>query len=242
MCTVTLIARRAGYALGMNRDEQLTRATALPPAEHDLDGRTALFPSEPTGGTWVGVNDVGITFALVNWYAIQTRTPKSAVSRGEVVRRTLAVDSIADADGVLAALPLHRMGPFRLIGVFPAQRRVLEWRWNLKKLERVTHPWRTSTWISSGFDEPGAQRTRSQLFRKALRQSSAGQRNWLTRLHRSHLPERGPYSTCMHRTDAATVSFTEITISRRKASMRYTPGPPCCTDALPAIDLPISHR
>jgi hypothetical protein len=242
MCTVTFIARRAGYALGMNRDEQLTRATALPPAKHDLDGRTALFPCEPAGGTWVGVNDVGITFALVNWYAIKTGMPRSAVSRGDVVRQTLAVDSIAEAGSVLAELPLHRMGPFRLIGVFPARRRVLEWRWNLNRLMRLSHGWESKTWISSGFDEPGAQRVRGRSFHKALRQNSAGQLDWIRRLHRSHRPERGPYSICMHRSDAATVSFTEITLSRREASMRYTPGPPCCTDALPAIDLPISHR
>ncbi|MBL9168726.1 MAG: NRDE family protein [Verrucomicrobiales bacterium] len=242
MCTVTFIARRAGYALGMNRDEQLTRATALPPAKHDLNSRTALFPCEPTGGTWVGVNDVGITFALVNWYAIKTGMPRSAVSRGEVVRRTLAVDSIAEADSVLAALPLHRMGPFRLIGIFPARCRVLEWRWDLNRLKRLSHSWQSKTWISSGFDEPGAQRVRGRSFHDALRQNSAGQLDWIRRLHRSHRPERGPYSTCMHRDDAATVSFTEVTVQSRKACMRYTAGPPCCTLPTPAVHLALNHH
>ena len=60
MCTVTLIARRNGYALGMNRDERLARVAALPPKNQRLERRHALFPSEPNGGTWIGVNDAGV--------------------------------------------------------------------------------------------------------------------------------------------------------------------------------------
>jgi hypothetical protein len=56
-------------------------------------------------------------------------------------------------------------------------------------------------------------------------------------LHRSHGTERGPYSTCMHREDAATVSYTEVTVSRQRADMSYTPGTPCCTVSMPSICL-----
>jgi hypothetical protein len=31
----------------------------------------------------------------------------------------------------------------------------------------------------------------------------------------------------MHRADAATVSYTEVAISKTRAVMRYQPGPPC---------------
>jgi hypothetical protein len=41
----------------------------------------------------------------------------------------------------------------------------------------------------------------------------------------------------MHREDAATVSYTEVIVSRRKAIMRYIPGAPCCTPPAPAIGL-----
>src|SRR5205814_4875575 len=56
---LTFIARRNGYALGMNRDEKLTRAAGLPPRLTHLKGRAVLAPSEPSGGTWIGVNDAG---------------------------------------------------------------------------------------------------------------------------------------------------------------------------------------
>ena len=240
MCTVTLIARRHGYALGMNRDEKLTRVSGLPPARQRLGSRDVLFPSEPNGGTWIGVNDTGATLALINWYSITARVAGQTISRGEVVKCALRSDSSALVDAALAELPLARVNPFRLIGVFPTHKAVVEWRWNLERLEHLEHPWRTSTWISSGFDEPGAQQTRAKAFREALRQRSACGLDWLRRLHRSHGPERGPYSHCMHREDAATVSYTEISVSRQTATMRYTPGSPCCTAPLAAAQLTVS--
>jgi hypothetical protein len=102
MCTVTLIARRNGYALGMNRDEKLTRAIALPSARHRLGNCNALFPSEPNGGTWIGVNDAGATLALINWYSVDASVRGQSVSRGEVVKLALATDSHALTDAALA--------------------------------------------------------------------------------------------------------------------------------------------
>ena len=150
------------------------------------------------------------------------------LNRGEVVKSSLVTDSPATTGRVLSGLPLAQVNPFRLIGIFPARHEVVEWRWNLKRLEPLEHRWQTNIWISSGFDEPGAQQTRGKTFAEALRQDSAESLAWLRRLHRSHEPERGPYSTCMHRDDAATVSYIEISVSGPLATMRYQPGPPCC--------------
>src|SRR5262245_37882713 len=117
MCTVTLIARRHGYALGMNRDEKLTRPPALPPQRHRLARRETLFPSEPGGGTWIGVNDGGASLALINWYSVAARVVGQTTSRGEIVKLALPFDSSDLVDAALAEFPLERVNPFRLIGV-----------------------------------------------------------------------------------------------------------------------------
>jgi len=226
----------------MNRDEKLTRVAAQPPARHRLGSRDALFPSEPNGGAWIGVNDSGATLALINWYAVPACVAGQPVSRGEVVKSSLVADSPGMADKAMSGLPLARVNPFRLVGVFLASRAVIEWRWNLKRLERRDHPWQTNTWISSGFDELGAQQTRGKIFREALRQKSAGSVDWLRRLHRSHRPARGPYSTCMHREDAVTVSYTEVAVSAYAATMRYLAGAPCCDLPASVHQLKLSGR
>src|SRR6266496_2247 len=227
MCTVTFIARQRGYRLGMNRDEKLTRPTGLPPKVKKMNGRAVISPSEHGGGTWIAVNDHGATLALINWYSITARVSGKAVSRGEVINSMSAAISPDFADAALHGLPLNQINPFRFIGIYPATSEIVEWRWNLKQLVRKNHSWKTQQWISSGFDEPTAQSVRGKTFQRAARQHSAGSVGWLRRLHRSHSPHAGPFSTCMHRADAATVSYTEVTVSPQQATMLYHAGAPC---------------
>ena len=228
MCTVTFIARKNGYALGMNRDEQRSRVKALPPSQQEISGRAALFPSEPNRGTWIGVNDAAVTLALINWYSVRARVSANAVSRGHLVRSALAANEANCLDRILKRFPLDRTNPFRLIGVFHDAKQIIEWQWNLSAVHRVAHDWKANVWISSGFDEAGAQVTRRFVFEQLIEKEPTHDVRWLRALHSSHSPACGPYSVCMHRSDAATVSYTEVAVSGRVARMRYSPGPLCC--------------
>jgi len=227
MCTVTFIPRASGYALAMNRDEQRKRVAGLPPKLFREYGRAAIGPAEPTGGTWINLNDAGVTLALINWYSVRQQVKGNAVSRGTIIQKLRWATSSADVQAGLLAHSLTATNPFRLIGVFPSVKEVVEWQWDLQRLKRVTYAWQSSIWISSGHDEPGAQRIRTQVFQQALQQASAGSLAWLRRLHRSHAPERGAYSICMHREDAVTVSNTEILVKNGQGTMRYIAGAPC---------------
>ena len=227
MCTVSFIARRRGYLLAMNRDEKRTRPAGLPPRSRFNNGRTVLGPAESGGGSWITVNEAGVAFALINWYSVPAPASSGPVSRGEVVNAVSGEIEAAAAAEQLGALPLKRINPFRLIGVFPATREVVEWRWNLIELVRHNHAWSAQQFISSGLDEPMAQRVRSETFHRAQRQVSAGTLAWLRRLHCSHTPACGPFSTCMHRPDAATVSYTELAVSVTAARMRHRNAAPC---------------
>jgi len=227
MCTITFSPRKTGYALAMNRDELLTRPPGLAPTRKIFNGREIICPSEPGGGTWIALNQDRVCFALINWYSVAARVRGDAVSRGNIILTVGAVAGSEAADDLLNSYPLQKTNPFRLIGVFPATNQIVEWQWDLQRLVRKRHRWRMQQWISSGFDEPAARQLRSRTFRAAQKQDSSGNVGWLRSLHRSHLPERGPFSICMHRPDAATVSYTEITVTTRRAEMRYVPCPPC---------------
>jgi len=247
MCTLTLIPKGTGYLLAMNRDEQRSRPIALTPTWHRLGDRSALFPSEPAGGTWIGINDAGASFALLNWYSVPKRPLPSAVSRGNVVLGLFAaVDPVQAAKAVLA-LPLDAMQPFRAVGVFPGPdqrtrpedpatphdgvRTVVEWRWDGQRLETI--PWAVEVrhWISSAYDEPGARKARSDCFQLHAKEPDFGESAWLERMYRSHEPSAGPYSICMHREDAVTVSHTLIEWADGLGTIRYLEGPPCRSEA-----------
>jgi hypothetical protein len=227
MCTVSIIPRQRGYLLAMNRDEKLTRVAALPPKVVSVAGRKVVFPSEPGGGTWIALHDCGVAFALINWYSVPARVGRNPVSRGVVVNAVNAANSPGEAAEALARLPLRQINPFRLIGVFLQTREIFEWRWNLNELECRKQLWRARQFISSGFDEPRAQRLRHRTFLMAQRQRSSGRLDWLRRLHRSHRPQCGPFAICMHRPDAATVSYTEVAVGPRAGVLRYWAGAPC---------------
>ena len=227
MCTVTFIPRHKGYCLGMNRDEKRTRAEGLPPEVRNSQGRCAVYPSEPAGGTWISLNDRGISFALINWYSVTAHAGGGVISRGVIIPSLSAADSSALVNIGLAALPLGQINPFRLIAIFPTTAEIIEWQWDTIRLTRKRHRWRSQQWISSGFDEPRAHKVRSETFARAADQKSAETIGWLRRLHRSHYPQSGPFSTCMHRTDASTVSYTEICVSRAQGLVNHICGPPC---------------
>lgn len=227
MCTVTFLPRRKGYCLGMNRDEKRSRAKGLPPSVRTVGSCQVVYPSEPNGGTWIALREQGVSFALVNWYGVNRRVSNHPISRGTIIPSLADSIDLDQADARIAALPLPRFNPFRLVGVFPDAREIIEWRWDLIQLTRSRPGWRAQQWISSGFDEPGAQKSRGQIFKRAQTQTSAGTVEWLRRLHRSHSPASGAFSTCVHRADAATVSYTEVIVSDAFARMWHINGPPC---------------
>ncbi len=227
MCTVTFWPRRSGFRLGMNRDERWSRPVALPPIQRQASRRRALCPVEAGGGTWIGLNDAGVAFALINWYAVEPPPSAGSISRGRVVEWLLSTSKPVDADAYLGALPLKRLKPFRVMGLFDRLRVVMEWRWDGKELKALSHPWAPRQWISSGLDEPASQKVRSDVFRRFSRRTDAGDHTWLRALHGSHLPKRGPFSHCVHREDAGTVSYSEITVIGAGGAVFYQPGCPC---------------
>jgi hypothetical protein len=232
MCTVSFLPKARGFYLVMNRDEKRTRSIALPPSIIDLGTRRIIFPREPTGGTWISANDAGICLALINWHRFEREPAHDTVSRGQVVRE-LAGKSSADeiANGVMK-LPLRKLRPFRLIAIAPSEKIVTEWRWNLEWLTVRNHQWQSQHWFSSGLDERRAELERDRICDEARDRQSHRSLGWLRQLHRSHAPARGPFSICMHRPDASTVSYTEVAVSERRATMRYKPGACCSNGAI----------
>jgi hypothetical protein len=227
MCTVSFVPNGNGFYLGMNRDESRLRTAACPPEIHGTAGDFSIYPSEPGSGTWIGINASGLCLALINWHQVPRRAVDPVVSRGIVVRELISARTTEDLPGLLGDLPLKAMPPFRMISFSLRESLVREFRWDQNRVIAVSHDWRAKHWFSSGLDEPSVERVRSNVCQEAWREPDAGELGWLRRLHRSHLPNRGGFSICMHRDDANTVSYTEITFSNGDGTMRYHPGPLC---------------
>ncbi len=69
MCTVSWLLHDAGYEVFFNRDEQKGRAIANPPAVFDREGTRYMMPVDPDGGgTWIAMNQHGLSLCLLNYY------------------------------------------------------------------------------------------------------------------------------------------------------------------------------
>jgi hypothetical protein len=221
MCTVSFLPVQTVFVLAMNCDEKKSRVKGERPRQARTGRHLSLHPSEPGGGTWIGVNQRGLALALINWHA-EPLNERANLSRGIVVPHLLAAETLARATIRFASLPLQHINPFRLIAASLSERRLLEWRWNGDCLSRSQKAWERSHWFSSGHDETGVAEARAKTATQ-----TRGTLSHLRRLHRSHQPERSAFSVCMHREDAETVSYTEILAFSRGAQMRHAPGALC---------------
>src|SRR6266566_4258211 len=174
MCTVSFLPSPRGFYLAMNRDEKRDRFAALPPEVVEFENHRVLFPREPSGGTWISANDAGVCLALINWHRVERQPVRSIASRGQVVKALAAKSSDEEIAAGLAALPLRRLRPFRLIAIIPSEQRVTEWRWDLDRLSTRKHAWESRHWFSSGYNEPQAERQRSRICKSAQNDASAG--------------------------------------------------------------------
>lgn len=227
MCTVSFIPNKTGFDLAMNRDEQLGRMAALPPAMIEHGVFKALYPRELQGGTWIGLNEAGLAFALINWYSETQRQAAGTLSRGGVIPALLATATARDAESALMEMPLKRLNPFRIIVISLAEHCLHEWRSNGEMIKGSVLPWDKHHWFSSGFDEATANRIRLATCQQAAQELDADTLPWLRRLHSSHHPAKDAFSICMHRIGACTVSYTEIVADSKSAVMTYHASPMC---------------
>lgn len=228
MCTLTFAPNETGYLAGMNRDELRNRPAAAPPQIHPFGLGGAIYPTEAGGGTWIACNSGGNLLALLNWRCVDPALlAEKKISRGVVIPQLISAPGSQTTALRFGELQLDGCFPLRLVGVFPGEKTLREWNWDGIRKGELAFPWSRRNWFSSSLSDVQAQKERGSVCDAAWCDKFAGSEAWLRRLHRSHLPERGPFSICVHRRDASTVSYTEVECGAAAISMRYLAGSPC---------------
>ena len=227
MCTVTWLHDGDRYSLYCNRDELRTRQPALPPSARRSGATRFVAPIDgKAGGTWIAVNELGLSLCLLNDYSAAPRgTAGDFTSRGHLVTELIQAGDFDDLRSRWSAIDAQHYRPFKLLSLAPGGHTcLLSWDGSAPglRVDDVVAPL-----CSSSFDEAGASRSRAQLFERTTGSTDLDPRKSLLHFHQSHRPERGPYSVCMHRPDAVTVSFTLVDVDATDVSMAYAHGAPC---------------
>jgi hypothetical protein len=226
MCTVTFVPRNDGFYVAMNRDERIARPAASPPALFGKGLVESIYPLDSERGTWIAANRTGVAFALLNWNDAQVLHQKKR-TRASVIPALLSATCDHAAESAFRRLDLDGILPFRLLGIFPAEERVIEWRWDQKSIQKNIFSWTLRQWCSSSLSDETATATRKQVLERGLRECHAGSLTWLRQLHSSHDNSRPQFSHCVHREEVETVSYTELICSRQRIECNYLAGSPC---------------
>jgi len=209
----------------------LSRAAALRPQKFNMNGTEAIYPREPAGGTWMACNDHGNLLALLNWNVSGAAQPSAKLkSRGEIIPRLIGAQNCLSTEMRFDSLPLEGTFPFRLIGIFRKEQAVKEWCWDGIRTRTQRQPWSRNHWFSSSISDRVAEIERGKICRVAPQARDGQEIEWLRTLHRAHGMRLGAFSICMHRPDAATVSYTEMQCTGDLTRMSYQEGSPCLAE------------
>jgi hypothetical protein len=230
MCTVSWIRQAGGYRLFCNRDEKHTRRVALPPAVRERRGVRVIAPLDGAyGGTWIGVNQFGLSLCLLNRYqdeAIPSIEAESYLSRGLLLVELIDCRTRSQTQSRIEQIDLTHVRPFTLLILEPDQSSLLT-HWTGQERLSETDGESAMPLISSSHDLTSVSLTRRRQFNNLLMESGKVDDNLLDKFHSSHFPTASAYSTCMHRDDARTVSFSKVNVSRDGIEFFYHADSPC---------------
>ena len=244
MCTLTWFTTDSGYELFFNRDERLTRSRAELPIVKNIDGVTLISPTDAdAGGTWIAVNQFGITVCLLNHYQFQQiETYKDWHSRGDIVKKFAVISDLSLVKQWFDDLPMDNYRAFRMFIIEPqGGNRLCVWDGHSGRVERnVSMPK-----SSSSVDAKNVKAIRKGLFKDLNLVESRNSQDYIN-YHSSHLPSRSKDSVCMHRDDAKTVSLSHVCVDNLDISFRYADGSPCKAElgeklTIDLLDAGISH-
>lgn len=227
MCTVSWVHTATGYELFCNRDERRTRPPAWTPRLRERHGVRFIAPIDgESGGTWIGVNQFGLTLALLNRYDVPAGPPRvEYLSRGWLLLELLNSLSPQHAQDRLQARRLTAFQPFTLAAIAVAEPARL-FQWNGCQLSVEGNAEAHLPLTSSSFATARVIDERRAQFAQ-LPTDADDRRAVLASFHQSHTPEPGAFSVCMHRDNAQTVSYSHIQINAQQITFNYFPQAPC---------------
>jgi len=227
MCTVSWLRQNDGYLLLCNRDERHTRQPAHGPRLAVRNGVSLLAPVDGDhGGSWIGINQFGLTLCLLNRYGDDiSEQDRRFTSRGLLLLELLDCARSQQVSERVSPGDLAFFQPFTMVALAvdkPAM--LIEWTGTKCVIQSDAE---SNMPISSSsmkeLDVIGERKKQFQMLSKAGPLDAS----LLYQFHRSHVPVRGPYSVCMHREDAATVSLSAVSVTPGWIEFSYEGGPPC---------------
>jgi Transport and Golgi organisation 2 len=226
MCTVSWLHTADGYELFCNRDERKARPQAFAPSVRLQCGVRFIAPLDALhAGSWLAVNQFGLTLSLLNRYDSSPAKPKNdMLSRGLLVRGLIACATREEVEERLSSWQLSFYQPFTLAIVNPqSPTRICHWDGKSLNIETAANTLLTS----SSLDTQNVIREREAMFHQLKTSTTDLSPHQLRQFHHSHEPLALDRAVCMHRAESETVSFSHVLVTSTGIEFNYSPGSPC---------------
>lgn len=220
MCTVSFIPVGNRFYITSNRDEKLTRKTALQPAVYKHEGVNILFPKDAdAGGTWIAAKENGDAAVVLNGAFISHMPdPPYRRSRGLILLDLLAYEKPATA---FSKIVLDEIEPFTV--VIYENKSLFEFRWdgNERYGKRLSHH-QSYIWSSATLYDGLTVKKREQWFNDFLESNSMPSQQTIINFHRFTGDGDASNDLLMSRDGLYnTVSITSIELNGTKTRMQY---------------------
>lgn len=184
MCTLISFWDEQRLLLGMNRDNPPERV------HRDWQLSKMMYPVDPvSGGTWIAVMGSVVAALLYGKSELSGR-----LSRGQIVPYVLEHGELPDPEGY---------GSFQLFVYDRGSVDLVEWNGFKYMHERMDSP---CVLASSSY---GHAKARESVLGPLVREADPSVKS-LQELLRTHLPEKGPASACMHGVYSRTIASTIV--------------------------------
>ncbi len=237
MCTVSWMLRKSGYDFFFNRDELNSRARAHGPALREQSGVQYVSCEDAhAGGTWLGVNEYGITAGVLNYYPDDTKEPAGGyTSRGRMVMGLQDCKAQEECFERMSRMDLSTYRPFLLI-LFAPDKPLATGLWDGQSFAGNRGPDLQPPLTTSSYENDAVTESRKMVYKEFFKDHRLNSINAIN-YHRSHIPEKGAQSVCMHRSEASTVSFSYITVESHSVLYAYWPDAPCKLSTFQEVEL-----
>jgi hypothetical protein len=185
-----------------------------------------IAPTDPDGGGWwLSANEFGVSLCLLNGGS-KFEPAGSRRSRGLLIRELAWAPCAAECALWTKQLDLKPFAPFSLVILEPGRSAIVaQWDGSQLVVDPVGDAHMPLT--SSSYDAEGVRRSRLNEFASRLGPARTLDPALLYWFHSSHGAKPDAYSTCMHRSDAETVSFSWVVVTTEAIRFLYSPGRPC---------------
>jgi len=220
VCTVSFIPSNGKFFITSNRDERLSRKTAISPGMVDYNGQKLFFPKDTdAGGSWIVMKENGDAAVLLNGAFINhTAEPPYRLSRGIIL---LDIISTNKPSVTFAKINLQDIEPFTLILL--ENKSLYEFRWDgSEKFYKQLNINMSYIWSSATLYDGFVIKKREQWFASFLNDHPTPTQRDILNFHRFTGDGDKQNSLLMTRDGMyTTVSITSILLTKDRGCIEY---------------------